>query len=92
MGAVVSLVVVFTFAFFWTSARDEVFYLCGNFVKGVTRDSVVRQLDTGEFLRYEQTNVGQGSRILVNSSLTLDVYTCTITLDQDDDVINAVFD
>ena len=30
----------------------NVFYLCENFASGVIKDSEIRQLDTGEFLRY----------------------------------------
>ena len=67
------------------------YYLCGNFVKGVTRDSVTRQLDTGLFLLCEQVEEGQDRKIRVNSSLTLNVFTCTITLYGRDKVIEAVF-
>ena len=79
-------------SFYLVSARDEVFYLCGNFVKGVTRDSVTRQLDTGLFLRYEHVEDGQDKTIHVNSSLTQNVFTCTISLDGSDEVIEAVFE
>ena len=88
--AIIGSIIVASFCLI--SARDEVFYLCGNFVKGVARDSVTRQLDTGLFLRYEQIEDGQDKKIHVNSSLTLDVFTCTITLDGNDEVIEAVFE
>ncbi|MDG1001863.1 MAG: hypothetical protein P8P17_13885 [Pseudomonadales bacterium] len=53
---------------------------------------MTRQLDTGLFLRYEQVEDGQDKTIHVNSSLTQNVFTCTISLDGNDEVIEAVFE
>ena len=32
--------------FYWNEARKEVIFLCGNFTKGVSQSSVIKQLQT----------------------------------------------
>jgi hypothetical protein len=41
------------YAFFALSARNEIYYLCGNFKSGVSYSSVVRQLDTANLSDYK---------------------------------------
>jgi len=76
-------------AVFWNEARKEVVFLCGNFVKGVSKNSVLKQLDTGTFLRYRSEAVSSGSYIEVDSKVNLSVYKCRIYFDSDGIVINA---
>lgn len=74
----------------WNEARKEIFYLCGNFAPGTTEESVIRQLETGSFLRYT-IEVSDTRRITVDSAYNVGVYTCVVELDQDSVVVNASF-
>jgi len=67
---------------FWNEARKEIFYLCGNFAPGVSRDSVIRQLETGNFLRFEMQMHEGGQRIVADSAYNLGVYRCIVDLDE----------
>ncbi len=71
-------------------ARKEVKFLCGNFGVGASNDSVLRQLGTGDFLRYSIYSSPQGSRIIVDSLYTATLYRCVIDLDANGKVIEAV--
>ena len=77
--------------FLWQTARDEIYYLCGNFKPGVSVASVRQQLNTGEFLRYTEAYSDNGSIIEVNSRVTFDIYRCTIAFDTNGTVTNARF-
>lgn len=76
-------------AIYWNEARKEVVYLCGNFVKGVAQSSVLRQLDTGNFLQYQLETISTGSRIIVDSRLNFRLYQCIIEFDPEGKVVNA---
>lgn len=70
-------------AFFWNEARKEVVFLCGNFTHGVSEESVVRQLDTGHFLRQTREAGSNGTRIFVDSAWNFGVYRSVIELGED---------
>ncbi|WP_395345298.1 hypothetical protein PN836_010165 [Ningiella sp. W23] len=74
---------------FVDSARKEVLYLCGNFSEGVAKASVIRQLNTGDLLDYEEFEVDTGSKIHVSSLFTLNIVTCNIEFDKNDLVIQS---
>lgn len=76
-------------AVYWNEARKEVVYLCGNFVKGVAQDSVLRQLDTGNFLQYRLETISNGSRITVDSQINFKLYQCLIEFDPQGKVVNS---
>jgi hypothetical protein len=76
-------------AVYWNEARKEVVYLCGNFGKGVAQSSVLKQLDTGNFLQYRVETVSTGSRIIVDSKLNFRLYQCMIEFDPQGKVVNA---
>lgn len=76
-------------AFLWNEARKEVVFLCGNFAPGVTEQSVIRQLDTGHFLRYRIEDLGGGRRITADSAWTLSIYQCVVELDSDGRVVDS---
>lgn len=87
---VIVLVAGFVIAgFVWKAARDEVIILCGNFHPGVTQTSVLRQLDTGNLLRYRLEDVEFGTRIEVDSLYNFTLYHCTIDLDENGKVTAA---
>ena len=65
----------------WNEARKEVVYLCGNFTAGVKEASVLRQLDTGHFLRYHREPAVMGSRLVVTSPYDPGRARCVIELD-----------
>jgi len=81
--------VLFIAAFAWNESRKEIVYLCGNFTRGVSEESVRRQLDTGEFLTYRSSVTPSGSRIEAHSKFNLSVYRCNIDFDGDGKVIEA---
>lgn len=83
------LAVLFVAAFVWNESRKEIVYLCGNFTRGVSEESVRRQLDTGEFLTYQSSVTPSGSRIEVHSKYNLSLYRCNIDFDADGKVITA---
>lgn len=78
---------VFLFAvvvgFFWNEARKEIVYLCQNFIPGVTQESVIRQLDTGNFLHYQLTNNGTDQKIVAWSGVNFYMYQCKVDISQD---------
>lgn len=83
------LAVISVAALVWNESRKEVVFLCGNFSKGVSEDSVRRQLDTGQFLTYQDVSKPSGSRIDVHSKYNLSAYRCTIDFDADGNVLEA---
>ena len=76
----------------WSEGRKEVVFLCGNFAPGVTEQSVLRQLETGEFLRYRQRVSDTGSRIVADSAYTFGIHTCAIELSPDNRVTRVTLD
>jgi len=81
--------VLFAAAFTWNESRKEVVYLCGNFSKGASEESVRKQLDTGQFLTYQSSVTPSGSRIEAHSGFNLSFYRCNIDFDADGKVISA---
>ena len=75
--------------FVWNEARKEVVILCANFTPGVPEEGVVRQLETGHFLRYRGNGPKDGGKIIVDSAFNLGMYTCVIDLDTDRIVVRA---
>ena len=75
--------------FVWNEARKEIFFLCGNFMAGMSEESVVRQLDTGNFLRSRREAGASGSRIIADSRYNLGAYSCYIELDREGVVAQA---
>jgi hypothetical protein len=78
-------------AIYWNEGRKEIFYLCGNFGQGVLKQDVIRQLDTGHFLRYQEIKSNPVSSIVVDSQINFGVYRCHIKLDKEQKVITATF-
>lgn len=83
----VGVLALLALAFVWNEARDEVFYLCGNFAPGVTEQSVMTQLDTANLLQVERSE----NVITVDSLFTLGLHTCVIEIDQTGVVTHAAF-
>lgn len=73
----------------FNEARKEVKFLCGNFGTGVTQDSVLSQLGTGDFLRYEMIGGPDGTAVIVDSPYTLNTYRCTILINHQGQVLHA---
>ena len=85
----VTVIVALVAGFYWNEARKEIVFLCGNFEKGVSEQSVTRQLDTGNFLRYHAKKTPSGKRIVVDSAYNLSMYKCIIDVDEDGKVKEA---
>jgi hypothetical protein len=88
--SLVAIVIVSITAFYWNEARKEVVFLCGNFTVGVSQSSVLKQLQTGNYLRYQVERGATGSRISVDSVLGFGAPRCLINFDKEDKVIQAV--
>ena len=79
------------YAFFALSARNEIYYLCGNFKSGVSYSSVVRQLDTANLSDYKIEKSEQGKRVKHSSALHLNLVRCEITFAEDEKVSHAIY-
>ena len=89
VGLLLLLLVVYTF--FALSARNEIYYLCGNFKSGVSYSSVVRQLDTANLSDYKIEKSEQGKRVTYSSTLHLNLVRCEITFAEDEELIHAIY-
>ena len=78
-------------AIFWIIAKNEIFYLCGNFSTGVEKSNVIKQLKTANLSTYKQSVTKDDSKIVLSSKLIIVSYQCIIKLDKDDIVISALY-
>lgn len=81
----IALLIVITFS--WIEARKEVIYLCDNFVPGVPKYSVERQLNTTDFLMWDTVFSANGSRIDAYSPLHLGGMKCRVEFNKIDIVV-----
>ena len=79
------------YTFFALSARNEIYYLCGNFKSGVSYSSVARQLDTASLSDYKVEKSEQGKRVSHSSALHLNLVRCEITFAEDEKVSHAIY-
>ena len=91
ISLLIIITLIITGAVFWKIAKDEVFYLCGNFSAGVMKSSVVRQLDTANLSSYTHTLNESGSTIVFSSRLYFVSNQCVIELDKNEKVTLTVF-
>ena len=89
VGLLLLLLVVYTF--FALSARNEIYYLSGNFKSGVSYSSVVRQLDTANLSDYKIEKSEQGKRVTHTSALHLNLIRCEIIFTEDEKVSHAIY-
>jgi hypothetical protein len=75
----------------WNAARDEVYYLCGNFSEGVELASVISQLETANLSSYVKTEDKFGLKIIFSSKVNFSIYQCSIEIDKNGEVIEAAF-
>lgn len=78
--------------FFWNEARKEVAYLCGNFSKGASQASVLKQLGTANFSKYKVVEMSAGRQIEFDSILNYGFYKCLIEPNADGKVEKAVIE
>ena len=79
------------YGFFALSARNEIYYLCGNFKSGVSYSSVVRQLDTASLSDYKIEKSEQGKRVTHSSALHLNLVRCEIIFAEDEKIRHAIY-
>ena len=85
---VVTLLAVITiFVFFWIEAEKEVRILCSMFKTETPISDVIRMLETGNLLEYEQDE----SFISVSSNYTLKTSKCEVVFSEEDSVIKAEY-
>ena len=89
VGLILFLLAIYVF--FALSARNEIYYLCGNFKSGVSYSSVVRQLDTTNLSNYKIEKSEQGKRVIHSSALHLNLVRCEIVFDEDEKVSHATY-
>lgn len=77
------------YAIYAVAARDEIYYLCGNFKQGVSYASVVRQLETSSLSGYLKKDTGD--RVVHSSMFHLHAVKCTIRFDANQDVTRSVY-
>ena len=82
----IGLLSIGVYLFFALAARDEIYYLCGNFKEGTSYMSVLRQLDTVTLSTYEVERSEQGKRVIHSSALHFNVLRCEIAFAQDERV------
>ena len=87
----IGLLLVGVYTFFALSARNEIFYLCGNFKLGVSYSSVIRQLDTANLSDYKVEKSEQSKRVTHSSALHLNAIHCEITFTEDEKVGHAIY-
>ena len=85
------LPLVGTYTFFALAARNEIYYLCGNFKTGVSYSSVVKQLETANLSYYKLEKSEQGMRVIHSSALHLNLVRCEITFAEDEKVSHAIY-
>lgn len=85
------LVLVGLYTFYALLARNEIYYLCGNFTSGVSHSSVVRQLETANLSDYKSETSEHGKRVTQSSALHLNLVRCEITLAEDNTVSRAIY-
>jgi hypothetical protein len=85
------IAVITVYAVFWHLAKDEVYYLCGNFKTGVNQASVIRQLETINLSNYLKYKEKFGLKIVFSSKLHFSFYQCVIDIDKNKAVIRATF-
>jgi hypothetical protein len=83
--------VLVSFIFISNEARKEIYYLCGNFNKGVSYLNVTRQLDTVSLSRYKIQALGIDKQIVHSSNLNFHFFKCTINFDTNGKVISALY-
>ena len=85
------LLLVGIYIFFALAARNEIYYLCGNFTSGVSHSSVLRQLETANLSDYTSETSKQGERVIHSSALHLNLVRCEITFAEDSTVSRAIY-
>ena len=91
ISLLITIAFITTGAIFWKIAKDEVFYLCGNFSAGVMKSSVVRQLDTANLSSYTHSVNESGSTIVFSSRLYFVTNQCVIEFDKSEKFVLAGF-
>jgi hypothetical protein len=86
-----SLIFIGVAWFYLQQARNEIYYLCGNFTYGVKKADVIRQLDTANLSEYKVENTSEGQRIVFSSALHSHRYKCVIDIDANNRVVKAAF-
>ncbi len=89
IAATAGVLAILTYGFIINKARNEVYYLCGNFAEGVPYSSVTRQLDTITLSDYTVQETDLGTRIIHSSPVNSRLVSCTIEFDSGGEVISA---
>ena len=72
-----------TYIVFAWAARNEIFYLCGNFKKGISYASVVRQMETSNLSVHLTEELERETHIHQTSVLHLHLLQCRVEFDQE---------
>lgn len=77
--------------FFSNEARKEIYFLCGNYAKGDSLESVVRQLNTVKLSEYKIESTEQGKLILHSSKLNLHLVNCNIEFNPEEKIVSVSY-
>lgn len=89
--AIIIILGLLVYGFYAKEARNEVYFLCGNFSKGTAYSSVIRQLNTGNLSEYKVVNIQQGKRIIHSSALHFHLLSCNIEFNQYEKVVAVLY-
>lgn len=88
--AIAAIALLITTTFYWIEARKEVIYLCDNFTPGVSKKSVLRQLNTAELLTWDSIFIANGSKIEAYSPLHMGIMQCTVEFNKRDIAVFSI--
>jgi hypothetical protein len=76
-------------AVYVNEARKEIIFLCANFTQGVSKEQVIKQLNTGTLLYFKAQEFDNQNTIFVSSRFTFNQVSCLIHFDSQGRVIDA---
>lgn len=88
---IVTVIAFVALGFFAMEAKKEIYFLCGNFEKGMSFSSVIAQLDTATMSSYKITDAQTGKAIKQSSWLVLQLASCNVNFNQEGVVVSASF-
>jgi len=89
MAVIISILVLSVLGFFSYEARNEIYYLCGNFKHGIPHSSVIRQLNTSNLSSFRIETSESRKKIVHSSPLHFHLIRCEIDFNQDKKVLEA---
>ncbi|BFT29030.1 hypothetical protein D210916BOD24_02060 [Alteromonas sp. D210916BOD_24] len=90
IAAIAAIALLVTVTFYWIEARREVIFLCDNFSPGVSKKSVLRQLNTANLLLWDTEFMANGSKVEAYSPLHFGIMQCSVEFNKQDIVVFSI--